>query len=249
MKLEAINRTVAIISLLLPLDRAEVGVTRRRGQGEDSHRAGPEGGGEQGRNARSAWVKHLGIAWSPQISYFPCAFWGTSRAGFLAAHDSNLVTLGGQAERYFRDDPPTCLIKLRQLAELLTKLVAAHHAVYRGERETFEEINMLDDGGLTPSITVSVCLLLRMFALIGFVRGSSIEQQQRRGWARNSQAAPSGQQRKGAIRSNIVGKRTSCAILTSAGGLIHCYRKAGRVVEQTRPALAATASACLPVPR
>jgi hypothetical protein len=40
---------------------------------------------------------------------------------FPAAHDSNLVTLGGQAERYFRDDPPTCLIKLRQLAELLTK--------------------------------------------------------------------------------------------------------------------------------
>jgi hypothetical protein len=43
----------------------------------------------------------------------------TANFGFLAAHDSNLVTLGGQAERYFRDDPPTCLIKLRQLAELL----------------------------------------------------------------------------------------------------------------------------------
>jgi hypothetical protein len=45
----------------------------------------------------------------------------TATFGFLAAHDSNLVTLAGQAERYFSDDPPTCLIKLRQLAELITK--------------------------------------------------------------------------------------------------------------------------------
>jgi type I restriction enzyme R subunit len=64
----------------------------------------------------------------------------TANFGFLAAHDSTLVTLGGLAERYFRDDPPTCLIKLRQLAELVAKLVAARTASYAGERETFEEI-------------------------------------------------------------------------------------------------------------
>jgi len=58
---------------------------------------------------------------------------------FLGVHDPSLATLGGLAERYFRDDPPTALIKLRQLAEALAKLVAAHHALYLGERETFEQ--------------------------------------------------------------------------------------------------------------
>jgi type I restriction enzyme, R subunit len=73
------------------------------------------------------------------LGHFASGMIRTANFGFLAVHDSNLVSLGGQAERYFRDDPPTCLIKLRQLAELITKLVAAHHAVYRGRRETFEE--------------------------------------------------------------------------------------------------------------
>jgi type I restriction enzyme R subunit len=59
--------------------------------------------------------------------------------GFLAAHDVRLVTLGGLAERYFRDDPPTSIFKLRQFAELMSKLIAARHAAYRDERETFEE--------------------------------------------------------------------------------------------------------------
>src|ERR1039458_3298319 len=64
----------------------------------------------------------------------------TANFGFLGQHDPNLVQLGALAERYFRDDPSTTLIKLRQLAELIAKLVAAHHALYEGERETFEEI-------------------------------------------------------------------------------------------------------------
>jgi type I restriction enzyme, R subunit len=58
---------------------------------------------------------------------------------FLGAHDPNLANLGGLAERYFRDDPPTSLVKLRQFAELLAKLIAAHHGAYSGEREGFEE--------------------------------------------------------------------------------------------------------------
>ena len=40
------------------------------------------------------------------------------------------------AERYFRDDPGTAIFKLRQFAELLSKTIAAHHALYLGERET-----------------------------------------------------------------------------------------------------------------
>lgn len=59
--------------------------------------------------------------------------------GYLKSHDVRLATLGAQAERYFREDPSTAIIKLRQLAELLAKLIAAHHALYRDERETFEE--------------------------------------------------------------------------------------------------------------
>lgn len=59
---------------------------------------------------------------------------------FLRPHDLNLVRLAGLAERYFRDDPSTALIKLRQFAELLAKLIAAHHAVYLGEREGFDDL-------------------------------------------------------------------------------------------------------------
>jgi hypothetical protein len=54
--------------------------------------------------------------------------------GFLGDHDPDL-----EAERYFRDDPPTTLIILRQFAALLSKLIAARNAVYVGERETFED--------------------------------------------------------------------------------------------------------------
>jgi len=63
----------------------------------------------------------------------------TPNFGFLAKQDLNLVRLGALAERYFRDDPSTALLKLRQFAELLSKLIAAHHGLYQGERETFEE--------------------------------------------------------------------------------------------------------------
>ncbi|WLR96577.1 type I restriction-modification system endonuclease [Shinella sumterensis] len=58
---------------------------------------------------------------------------------FLAAHDNRLVTLGGLAERYFSGDPSTAIVKLRQFAELMAKLIAARHGSYRDERETFDE--------------------------------------------------------------------------------------------------------------
>lgn len=62
-----------------------------------------------------------------------------SNFGFLSAHEPELVQLGALAERYFRDDPGTAIFKLRQFAELLAKAVAARHALYLGERETFED--------------------------------------------------------------------------------------------------------------
>lgn len=59
---------------------------------------------------------------------------------FLGAHDQRLVTLGSLAERYFREDPSTAIVKLRQFAELLAKTIAARHASYRDERETFDDV-------------------------------------------------------------------------------------------------------------
>jgi type I restriction enzyme R subunit len=59
---------------------------------------------------------------------------------YLATHDVQLTNLGALAERYFRDDPPTSIFKIRQFAELLAKLIAARSAAYRDEQETFEEI-------------------------------------------------------------------------------------------------------------
>lgn len=44
---------------------------------------------------------------------------------FLSKQDAQLVRLGALAEKYFRDDPNTCLIKLRQFGELLAQLTAA----------------------------------------------------------------------------------------------------------------------------
>jgi type I restriction enzyme, R subunit len=55
---------------------------------------------------------------------------------FLQAHDIQLVRLGALAERYFRDDPNTCLIKLRQFAELLAQLTAAKTGLFESADET-----------------------------------------------------------------------------------------------------------------
>jgi type I restriction enzyme R subunit len=63
----------------------------------------------------------------------------TANFGFLSVHDARLVQLGALAEQYFRDDPGTAVFKLRQFAELLSKTIAALHALYLGERETFED--------------------------------------------------------------------------------------------------------------
>ncbi|MCB1462639.1 MAG: type I restriction-modification system endonuclease [Nitratireductor sp.] len=58
---------------------------------------------------------------------------------FLIVHDERLASLGELAESYFSRDPSTTIIKLRQFAELTAKLVAAHQAAYRDEREAFDE--------------------------------------------------------------------------------------------------------------
>jgi type I restriction enzyme, R subunit len=59
----------------------------------------------------------------------------TQNFGFPSVHDIQLVRLGALAERYFRDDPNTCLIKLRQFGEVLAQLTAAKSGLFTSEHE------------------------------------------------------------------------------------------------------------------
>lgn len=70
---------------------------------------------------------------------------------FLAEHDSQLVRFGMLAERYFPEDPNTCLIKLRQLTELLAQLVASRTGFFvSAEESQFELLRRLQFRGLLP---------------------------------------------------------------------------------------------------
>ena len=55
--------------------------------------------------------------------------------GFLARYDGALVAVAAQAERYFAEDPVTCLMKLRQFGELLAQQLAARAGVFVGVDE------------------------------------------------------------------------------------------------------------------
>ena len=64
---------------------------------------------------------------------------------FLKQHDEQLVRLGRLAERYFPEDPNTCLLKLRQLAELLAQLTATQVGSYvSADEKQFELLQRLE---------------------------------------------------------------------------------------------------------
>jgi type I restriction enzyme, R subunit len=64
----------------------------------------------------------------------------------LQEHDEQLLRLGLLAERYFSEDPNTCIIKLRQLAELLAQYVASQIGIYvSSEEPQYELIRRLQD--------------------------------------------------------------------------------------------------------
>ncbi len=63
----------------------------------------------------------------------------SSNFEFLKRHDDQLARLGALAERYFHDDAPAALLKLRQLAEFLAKEVAARHALLPSSRASFDD--------------------------------------------------------------------------------------------------------------
>jgi len=69
----------------------------------------------------------------------------------LEQHDEQLLRLGMLAEKYFADDPNTCLLKLRQLAELLAQLVAAKTGqLVAPEESQYELLRRLQDSGIVP---------------------------------------------------------------------------------------------------
>lgn len=75
----------------------------------------------------------------------------SSNFAFLHDADTQLWRLGALAERYFADDPNTCLLKLRQFAELLAQTVAAKSGLYQSSAETqVDLLRRLQDEGLLP---------------------------------------------------------------------------------------------------
>ncbi|MCV0394843.1 MAG: type I restriction-modification system endonuclease [Rhizobiaceae bacterium] len=59
---------------------------------------------------------------------------------FLEEHSPQLAKLGRLGERYYADDPPTALVKLRQFAEMAAKQVAARHGLYDDDRMSFDDV-------------------------------------------------------------------------------------------------------------
>ncbi|MCF3650059.1 type I restriction-modification system endonuclease [Synoicihabitans lomoniglobus] len=74
-----------------------------------------------------------------------------SNFSFLQEHDEQLLRLGLLAERYFTEDPNTCLLKFRQLAEILAQTAAAYVGVYKEEQEgQYELLSRLARQGILP---------------------------------------------------------------------------------------------------
>ena len=74
-----------------------------------------------------------------------------SNFSVLSQHDEQLLRLGMLAEKYFAEDPNTCLLKLRQLAESLTQLLAARSGLYVSPEETqYELLRRLLDSSVLP---------------------------------------------------------------------------------------------------
>ncbi|MDR2215110.1 MAG: type I restriction-modification system endonuclease, partial [Nevskiaceae bacterium] len=58
-----------------------------------------------------------------------------SNFAHLARLQADLAQLGGRAERFFSEDPNTCLIKLRQFAEVMAQEVAARAGLYVADED------------------------------------------------------------------------------------------------------------------
>lgn len=69
----------------------------------------------------------------------------------LREHDEQLLRLGMLAEKYFADDPNTCLLKLRQFAEVLAHFLAARVGLLVSPEEgQYNLLRRLQDQGYLP---------------------------------------------------------------------------------------------------
>ncbi|MFT4252554.1 MAG: type I restriction-modification system endonuclease [Caulobacter sp.] len=88
----------------------------------------------------------------------------TANFEFLRKQGPQLVRLAAQAERYFRTDPNTTLIKLRQFAELLAKEVAARTGSLKSPDEPFSDIlGVLGRAGYASRQALDLFHYLRKF--------------------------------------------------------------------------------------
>lgn len=82
---------------------------------------------------------------------------GSLNFGFLDQHDPRLAKVAALAERYFHEDPPGTLFRLRQLAELLGKEIAARHAILPKGRTSFDDVlSQLKLSGVLPKSAAEV---------------------------------------------------------------------------------------------
>ncbi|GAA0723117.1 type I restriction-modification system endonuclease [Dokdonella soli] len=81
---------------------------------------------------------------------------GVSNFSVLRGYEEQLWRLGALGERYFAEDPNTCLIKLRQFAELLAQTLAAKSGLYLSPIESRQEsqldlLRRLRGAGVLPN--------------------------------------------------------------------------------------------------
>ena len=81
---------------------------------------------------------------------------GISNFSVLRGYEEQLWRLGALGERYFAEDPNTCLIKLRQFAELLAQTLAAKSGLYLSPLESRQEsqldlLRRLRGAGILPN--------------------------------------------------------------------------------------------------
>lgn len=85
--------------------------------------------------------------------------------GFLRPHDPQIVKLAALAEQFFHSDSNTCIIKLRQYAERLAKLIAANTGLYQSSDEA--QVELLKRLKLENVISKEVADLFHLIRIAG----------------------------------------------------------------------------------
>ena len=85
--------------------------------------------------------------------------------GFLRPHDPQIVKLAALAEQFFHSDSNTCIIKLRQYAERLAKLIAANTGLYQSADEA--QVELLKRLKLENVISKEVADLFHLIRIAG----------------------------------------------------------------------------------